>query len=122
MNIEFFAKYMLTIAKRRHSQLLFKKEKLYYKKYVTKLSYHIQHLETNDIDKALAYVDRFKSKQVSLVDNSFFVKPKNMLSLACEDAKDVLKGMRRYDGVEVESWDFWVGYKEVNLGRVSARE
>lgn len=76
-----------------------KKERQYYYRFMLKLSYNLEHLGTKDITKAMEYVEEFEFRQGSRVKNGFFIKPRKALSLACQDARDVLKSMKRWDGV-----------------------
>ncbi len=108
MDTFFLSQRLLTIARHRHKSIYFKKERLYYYRYMLKLSYNLEYLGNPEVDKALAYVKSFEFRQSKRIRNGFFYKPKRMLALACEDARDVLEGMRRWDGVGVEGWDFWI--------------
>lgn len=99
MDASFFSKSLLTIAQYRHQNILLKKERSYYYRYIMKLSYNIKFLDSKDIAKAIEYVEEFKYKQAKRIRDGFFTKPKKALFLACEDTKDVLEGMRRWDGV-----------------------
>lgn len=103
MDLSFFSQYLLTVARFRHSRILLKKEQRYYYRYMLKLSYNLEHLGTNNIDKALEYIDEFEFRQGSRVKDGFFIKPRKVLQLACQDSRDVLKSMERWDGVE--NWE-----------------
>ena len=111
----FLSKYLLTVAQYRYRNILSKKEKRYYYRYAMKLSYHLQYLCDSKVASALDYVNDFETKQTNRIKDGLFVKPRKALYLACADARDVLEGMRRWDGVEVEKWDFWGNEPKVNL-------
>ena len=99
MDNDFFSKHLLTIARETYVHILFKKERLYYYKYIRKLRYHVIHLSDRSVDNALGYVDAFEYTQSKRIKNGVFVKPKKMLALACKDVRDVVKSMRRFEGV-----------------------
>src|ERR1700676_3481164 len=102
MDTTFFSKYLLAIARNRHSKLLFATEQLYYRRYISRLSYIIQYLDMKDINNAIYYVNNFENRQRKRVKNSIFVKPKILLEFACEDTRDVLQGMWRFEWVGIE--------------------
>src|SRR5580700_4195500 len=99
MDTFFFLKRLFVIAQYRHAHILFKKEQKYYQRYLMKLAYHIETLGTTDIDKALEYSNEFEYKQRLRIKNGFFIKPRKALGLACEDVRDVLQGMKRWEGI-----------------------
>jgi hypothetical protein len=99
----FFSKHLLTIARHTHSRILLKKEKLYYYRYIRKLSYHIKHLNRNNLTKAMEYVKAFECKEANRIQNGFWVRPRKVLFLACQDVKDVLKSMERWEGTGYET-------------------
>ena len=115
MDTTFFSKYLLAIARNRHSKLLFATEQLYYRRYISRLSYNIRYLETKDINNAISYVNNFENSQRKRVKNSIFVKPKRMLEFACEDTRDVLQGMWRWDGVGIENEKWAMDNWKVNF-------
>lgn len=98
METFFLSKSLLTVAKYRRQNILFEKERLYYYRYMLKLSYNLEYLGTTEIDECLEYVKSFEAKQSKRIKNGLFFKPKKMLGLVCRDAEDVLQGMRRWDG------------------------
>ena len=117
MDTFFLSQRLLTIAKYRHSQILFKKERLYYYRYMLKLSYNLEYLGSKDVEDALKYVEKFRNVQGRRVKNGFFIKPRKALYLACMDAEDVLHGMKRWDGVSPGDWDYLGDRVELNFAK-----
>ena len=102
MDIQFFSKRLLVIARYRHQGLWLRREKLYYFKYIRKLNNHLKTLGysgAEDITKAMNYIRVFEKKESKRVRNGFFSKPSRILGLACADTRDVLNGMKRFEGV-----------------------
>lgn len=118
MDNSFFSQRLLTIARHTYQNICLKKDRRYYHRYVCKLSYNLEYLNTQDIDQLISFVEEFKDKQSKRIKNGIFIKPKNMLVLACRDTKDVLESMQRFDGTGTENWNrFWNNW-EVNFGRM----
>lgn len=117
MDLILFQERLTTIAKHRYSQLLMKEERPYYFRYIMKLNYHIKYLQNKEIDKAMEYVNDFEDKQTKRIKDGMFVRPRNMVKLACKDARDVLQAMKRWEGLGVENWVSMWDKPEVNLGR-----
>lgn len=115
MDFAFFQSRLHVITRHRYTQLLVREERPYYYRYVMKLLYHIKYLKTKEIDEAVAYVNEFEDKQANRIKNGFFVKPKNMVELACKDVRDVLQAMKRWEGMGVESWVTIWDKPKVNL-------
>jgi hypothetical protein len=115
MDYIFFQKHLLTIARYTHSRILFRKERLYYYKFVRKLSYHIRYLDDKNVTKAIAYVGIFEDRQERRIRNGFFIKPRKVLRLACQDVKDVLESMKRFEGTDAENWVPFRVFPEVNF-------
>jgi putative IMPACT (imprinted ancient) family translation regulator len=55
---------------------------------------------SDDVNKALQFIGQFEKKETGRAKNGFFYKPKKALAQACEDCRDVMESMRRYEGVE----------------------
>ena len=110
MDTSFFQERLLVIAKHRYWNILFEKERLYYRKYIGKLNYHISYLNDSNVDAAITYVHKFEDRQANRVRNGFIIKPRKMLTLACKDTIDVLEGMQRWDGMGIENrpWFKWL--------------
>lgn len=105
MDTSFLSQRLLTIARYRHSHILLKKERLYYYRYMLKLSYNLEYLGAKDVNEALGYVQKFRDTQGRRIRDGFFIKPRKALFLACVDAQDVLQSMKRYEGVGEENWN-----------------
>jgi hypothetical protein len=118
MNTSFLSQRLLTTARYQHKFIPFKKDRLYYYKYMKMLGYNLAYLGAKDVDQAIQFVKSFETEQTNRIKNGFFTKPKKMVELVCRDAVDVLEGMQRWDGVGVEKWDFWGEKPEVKFGRV----
>ena len=102
MDIQFFSKRLLVIAKYRHHGIWLRRERLYYFKYIRKLNNHLKTLGysgVEDISRAMNYIRVFEKKEAKRVRNGFFSKPGRILELACADTIDVLNGMKRFEGV-----------------------
>lgn len=82
-----------------------------------KLSYNLEYLGAKNAIQALAYVDQFEKTQSKRIKNGLVVKRKNMLLLACRDARDVLQGMKRWDGCGEENWNCFGNEWTVQFGR-----
>lgn len=108
MDMQFFLKYVDSIAKYRKTQFSIKKEKVYYQKYIGKLKDRLVWLNCNNIDNFIFWVKVFRLNESSKIKNGLFVKPKNSLKLACGDVIEVLEAMRRFEGVGLENRNFYV--------------
>lgn len=115
MDTFFLSQRLLTIARYRHSFILFKKERLYYYRYMIKLSYNLEYLGAKNIEEALRFVKKFRAGQAKRIRDGFFIKPRKALFLACMDAEDVLQSMKRYEGVGEENWNCFGNEWKVNF-------
>ena len=52
-----------------------------------------------NVTDMIKYVNNFENKQTNRIGNGFLIKPKKALNLACEDVRDVLESMKRFEGV-----------------------
>lgn len=105
MDTFFLSQRLLTIARHRYQSIWLKKERQYYYRYMLKLSYNLEYLGAKTAVEALEYLNKFENNQSKRVKNGVMIKPKKMLELACKDARDVLQGMKRWDGVGIENWN-----------------
>jgi len=99
MDTKFFSRHLLTIAKHNHKYIPFRKERLYYYRFIRKLNYHIIYFCSKNVTDMVKYVNNFENKQTNRIGNGFLIKPKKALNLACEDVRDVLESMKRFEGV-----------------------
>ena len=85
-----------------------------------KLSYGLEYSGCKNVEEALRYVRKFENTQMNRIKNGLFFRPKKMLDLACRDAEDVVRAMKRYEGVGAENWNCFGDNWEVNSGRTHA--
>jgi hypothetical protein len=101
MDCEFLNKRLNVITQRQCSVMSSKKAKEYYLAYAKKLSDKLRNTNRNT-EQLLGYIDTFK--RVELLRMGFhldiFITRELLLETVCQDFKDVVKSMRRWDGIE----------------------
>jgi hypothetical protein len=102
MDKEFLSQRLKVIFAKQVRLIYFEKEQEYYRAYAEKLRGELfdrVHF-SKDMTIHTGYVDSFQEREIGRTVFSWFYRPKNMIKLVCEDAKDVLKSMERFEGVE----------------------
>jgi hypothetical protein len=103
VDLEFFSNRLHTIASYQYGYIGLKSEQKYYFRYVKKLRYKLLTLGYNgisEVNRALNLIKSFEEKEQYRVKNGLLCKPRKALEQACEDCRDVMESMRRYEGVE----------------------
>jgi hypothetical protein len=104
MNHNFLAERMKVISEYQRSKISTKKDGDYYIAYINKLTSKLV-VQACTIDEdilahLLDYITNFERFEYPKIRNGIFHKPKDAFRLACQDARDVVNSMRRWEGVQ----------------------
>jgi len=100
MDLEFFMKRINTVTTYQCRSILSKRDKAFYFLNIVKIKdlfYKYDRYGTKSVDTFHSLLNHFENEQES---QKRFFQSSRILTQAFRDARDVLEGMRRYDGMD----------------------